>query len=174
MKSQVNHTVCAKLPMAIGVGLIAGLAGTIVMTACPAPRHENYGTKRKYHTGRCGAGSARYQARYQMGKPSDICQGSWGLWNVARARSRFDSSPWNKGTYSGCGPLWRGLGNGTDPAPQVEGAPPVNKESPGTIARDALYHVVYAGSAGLVFDAVMEEAQAGQVREHFIIQSKKN
>jgi hypothetical protein len=41
--------------------------------------------------------------------------------------------------------------------PSLRVAPPVTHESPKTIAKDAMYHGIYALGAGLVFDAIMNE-----------------
>ncbi|MEO6843938.1 MAG: hypothetical protein ABI184_02130 [Ginsengibacter sp.] len=41
--------------------------------------------------------------------------------------------------------------------PYLRVAPPVTKETPETIGKDVLYHLVYAFVAGLVFDTIMGE-----------------
>lgn len=174
MKIPVNPTVCAKLPMATGVGLIAGLAGTIVMTACQ--RLDMKITGRSKNTAPADAVREVLDIKPVTGSESHQLS-AWVHWvygtslGLVRGLVHLLGIRGLKAGVAHFGVVW---GTELIMLPRLRVAPPLSRESPGTIARDALYHDLYTGSAGLVFDAVMEEAQAGQVREHFIIQSKKN
>ena len=157
MKDEKNQTAMAQVGTAIGVGLIAGLAGTIAMTVCQRVDMKI--------TGRKGSDTPATAVREVLDiKP------------VSESKTKELSSRvhWVYGTSLG---LVRGLMdlfgiNGTAATtahfaavwaaelimlPSLKVAPPITHESPKTIAKDAMYHGIYALGAGLVFDAIMKE-----------------
>lgn len=157
MKNEKNQIAMAQLGTAIGVGLISGLAGTIAMTICQRIDMEI--------TGRKGSDTPATAVREVLDiKP------------VTESKTKELSSRvhWVYGTSLG---LVRGLlslfGIKGTPAstahfalvwatelvmlPSLRVAPPITHESPKTIAKDAMYHGIYALGTGLVFDAIMNE-----------------
>jgi hypothetical protein len=157
MEGKNNQTGLAQVGTAIGVGLMAGLAGTIAMTVCQ--RIDMKITGRKGST-----------------TPAKAVREALDIKPVSESKSKELSTRvhWVYGTSWG---LVRGFmhlfglkglaATSTHFAavwitelvmlPLLRVAPPVTKESPETIAKDALYHGVYALGTGLVFDAIMNE-----------------
>ncbi len=157
MAKENNQTLLAEAGNAIGVGLIAGLAGTIVMTICQRIDMKI--------TGRKGSKT-----------PAKAVREAFDIKPVSQSESKELSTRvhWVYGTSWGA---IRGLihlfglkGVAATSAhfsavwatellmlPSLRVAPPVTKESPKTITKDAFYHGVYAFSTGLVFDAIMNE-----------------
>jgi|SRR5690242_13205042 hypothetical protein len=157
MKNKNDQTAMAQLGTAIGVGLIAGLAGTIAMTVCQRIDMEI--------TGRKGSDT-----------PATAVREALDIKPVSESKTKELSSRvhWVYGTGLG---LMRGLlslfGIKGTPAttahfaavwttelimlPSLRVAPPITHESPMTIAKDAMFHGIYALGTGLVFDAIMNE-----------------
>jgi hypothetical protein len=159
MNNKNHQTPLAKVGTAIGVGLLAGLAGTIAMTVCQRIDMKI--------TGREGSTT-----------PAKAVREALDIKPVSESKSKQLSSEvhWVYGTSWG---LMRGLihlfglrglvASSTHFAavwitelvmlPSLRVAPPITKESTETIAKDAFYHGVYALSTGLVFDAIIKENQ---------------
>ena len=157
MENENNQPGLAQVGTAIGVGLMAGLAGTIAMTVCQ--RIDMKITGRKGST-----------------TPATAVREALDIKPVSESQSKELSTRvhWVYGTSWG---VFRGLihllglkglaASSTHFAavwttelimlPSLRVAPPVTKESPQTIAKDAFYHAVYACATGLVFDAIMNE-----------------
>ena len=157
MKNENNQNALAKVGTAIGVGLIAGLGGTIVMTI-----FQRIDMK---ITGRNGSST-----------PASALREALGIKPVSEGKRKQLSTRvhWVYGTSLGVirglislyglkglaatsmhfGAVWV---TELVMLPSLRVAPPVTKESPQTIAKDAFYHALYAVGTGLVFDSIMTE-----------------
>ncbi|MGN6247581.1 MAG: hypothetical protein ACTHNG_04455 [Ginsengibacter sp.] len=157
MNNKNNQNAMAQLGTAIGVGLLAGLAGTIAMTVCQRIDMEI--------TGRKGSDT-----------PATAVREALDIKPVSESKTKELASRvhWVYGTSLG---LMRGLMNlfglnGMEATtlhfalvwatelvmlPSLRVAPPLTKEAPKAIAKDAMFHGIYAVGTGLVFDAIMNE-----------------
>lgn len=159
MNNKKHQNPLAKVGTAIGVGLLAGFAGTIAMTVCQRMDMKI--------TGRKGSPT-----------PAKAVREALNIKPVSESKSKQLSREvhWVYGTSWG---LMRGLihsfglrglvASSTHFAavwitelvmlPSLRVAPPITKESPETVAKDAFYHGVYALGTGLVFDAIIKGSQ---------------
>ncbi len=157
MKNENNQNALSQVGTAIGVGLIGGLVGTIAMTICQRIDMKITGRK----------GSVT---------PAKAVQEALDIKPVSESKTKelTTNVHWVYGPSLG---VVRGLmhllginGLAATSAhfaavwatelimlPSLRVAPPVTKESPETIAKDAMYHGVYALGTGLVFDAIIKE-----------------
>lgn len=157
MKKNKDKTALANVGTAIGVGLIAGLAGTIVMTICQKIEMEITGRK----ASQTPANAVREaldikpvsesktqevsnKIHWVYGTSLGMARGFISLFGLKglAANSAFFATVWGVELFM---------------MPYLKVAPPVTKEAPETIAKDAMFHLVYAFSAGLVFDAIIDE-----------------
>ncbi len=157
MKENKNENILAQTGAAIGVGLIAGLAGTIVMTICQKIDMKITGRKAS-HTpvnavretldikpvSESKTNEVSNKIHWVYGTSLGIARGMISLFGLKglAANSAFFATVW---------------GNELFMLPYLRVAPPVTKETVETIGKDALFHLVYAFSAGLVFEGIMEE-----------------
>lgn len=155
--SSTNEPALKNVGTAIGVGLIAGLAGTIVMTICQKIGMKITGRK----ASQTPANAVREaldikpvsesktqevsnKIHWVYGTSLGIARGMISLFglNGLAANSVFFATVW---------------GNELFMLPYLRVAPPITKETPETIGKDALFHFVYAFSAGFLFDGIMNE-----------------
>ncbi len=154
MKNNNKQTALAQVGTAIGVGLMAGLAGTVAMTVSQMIDMKITGRK-------------------PSDTPANAVREVFDIKPVTESKSKEVSNEihWVYGTSLGLvrGALsltgLKGLigsalhfvtiwGGELLMLPALRVAPPVTKEKPKDIATDAFYHIVYAATAGLVFDAI--------------------
>ena len=157
MKECKNQNILAQTGTAIGVGLIAGLAGTIAMTICQKIDMKISGRQSSNTPVNAVREALDIEPVSESKKPDVSQKIHWvygtslglvrGMISLAglkglTANSTFFATVWGAELFM---------------LPYLRVAPPVTKESPEAIGKDALYHMVYAFSAGLVFDAIMDE-----------------
>jgi len=157
MENKNDSTALAKVGTAIGVGLIAGLAGTIAITICQRVDMKI--------TGRKGSDTPAKAVREALDiKPVSESESKelstkvhWvygTLWGAVRGMIHLLGLRGLAASSIHFGGVWV---TELVMLPSLRVAPPVTKESAETIAKDAFFHGVYALATGLVFDAIMNE-----------------
>ncbi|HEV7349958.1 hypothetical protein [Telluribacter sp.] len=146
-----------ELGTAIGVGLIAGLAGTAAITI--SQMIEMKITKRKGSDSPTKAVSKVLNVKpvNKEKKPKVIQEIHWtyGIsWGVPRGLLSLAGLSGIPATAAHFAAVW---GTELVMLPSLDVAPPVTEEAPEAIATDALHHAVYAITAGLVYDAIMNQ-----------------
>lgn len=159
MKGYKKQTALTELGTAIGIGLMAGLAGTIAMTISQAIE-------------------MRITGRQSSDTPANAVREVLDVKPVTEGKTKEVSTKihWVYGTTLG---LVRGglslLGLKKLLAttihfiiiwstelimlPSLRVAPPVTKQKPKAVLTDAFHHIVYALTAGYVFDAINKKKQ---------------
>lgn len=157
MKVYKEPTALAKLGTAIGIGLMAGFAGTVAMTVSEMIEMKITGRK-------------------PSETPANAVREVFDIKPVTESKSAEVSNEvhWVYGTSLG---MIRGAlsligikgwvatsihfikiwGGEIILLPSLKVAPPVTKEKPKAILTDAFHHMVYAVTAGWVFDAINRE-----------------
>lgn len=155
MKKYKQQSGLANVGTAIGVGLMAGLAGTIAMTLCQMAEMKVTGRK-------------------PSGTPANAVREVLDVKPVTESKSEEVSNEvhFTYGTSLG---MIRGLlglaglkgmladslhflivwGGQLFMLPSLRVAPPITHQKPKTIATDIVHHVVYIATAGCVYDAIM-------------------
>ena len=157
MRKNENDSILKNVGTAIGVGLIAGLAGTIAMTICQKIEMEITGRKASSTPANAvrevfdikpvtesKTQEVANKIHWVYGTSLGMVRGMISLFGLSglAANSIFFATAW---------------GNELFMLPYLRVAPPITKETPEAIGKDALFHFVYAFSAGLVFDAIINE-----------------
>lgn len=155
MRKNEHDSILKNVGTAIGVGLIAGLAGTLAMTICQKIEMEITGRKasstpanavreafdiKPVSESKAEEISSKIHLVY--GTSLGMARGFISLFGIngLAANSAFFATVWGAELFM---------------MPYLKVAPPITKEAPETIAKDAMFHLVYAFSAGLVFDAII-------------------
>ncbi len=157
MRKNENDSILKNVCTAIGVGLIAGLTGTIAMTICQKIEMEISRRKASQTppnavrealdikpVSESKTQEVSNKIHWVYGTSLGMARGFISLFglNGLAANSVFFSTVWGAELFM---------------MPNLKVAPPVTKEAPETIAKDAMFHLVYAFSVGLVFDAIINE-----------------
>lgn len=146
-----------KFGSAIGKGLLAGLAGTVAITA--SQMIEMKITKRKGSTVPADAVTKALdiKAATEADKKKFSQQVHWTygtLWGIARGLlSLAGVKRWTATTAH----FAAVLGTAMVIEPKLKVAPPLKEWSKEEIFKDILHHAVYAIAAGLVYDALMND-----------------
>lgn len=166
MKPYNKQSALADLGTVIGVGLIAGLAGTVAMTLCQKIEMKVTGRK-------------------ASDTPAAAVREVFDIQPVSESKSKEVSSEVHfvYGTSLG---MIRGLlglaglkglaasslhflivwGGQLFMLPALRVAAPVTREKPGTIATDVVHHLIYACTVGCVFDAIYKENHSSGSTSH--------
>ena len=154
MKSTSHEsTAPGKLAAAIGKGLIAGLAGTLAMTA--SQMIEMKITKRKPSDAPAKAVKKTLHIEpskgYKMKFSNEVHFVYGTSWGVVRGLLSLMGLTGFAATSIHLAALW---GTAITIEPKLDIAPPVTQWKPKDIAVDIFHHAVYAIVAGIVFDAI--------------------
>lgn len=152
-----NESVIAELGTAIGVGLIAGFAGTFVMTICQKIDMKLTGRKASntpsnavrevlnvQPVSESRAEEVSNKIHWVYGTSLGVIRGVVSLFGLSglAANSVYFATVWGAELVM---------------LPSLRVAPPVTKEDPATIAKDAFFHFVFAFSTGVIFDTIMNK-----------------
>jgi hypothetical protein len=145
-----------ELGTAIGVGLLAGLAGTAAITI--SQMIEMKLTKRPPSNVPAEAVSKVLDVKStddsKKEKVSQEVHWVYGTsWGIVRGLISLSGLKGIPATLIHLAAIW---GTAQVMLPSLKLSPPVTKEAPETIGIDVLHHTVYAVTAGLVYDAVRE------------------
>ncbi len=154
MKNDQLQCSLKKLGTGIGVGIMAGLAGTIAITV--SQMIEVQITERKASTGPADAVEKTLDIKPKPGTKKRLSQEvhwTYGtLWGTVRGI--LSALGMNKWVATG---VHFGAITGTAMAmAPLEGQKPVKEWSAKDVGIDLLHHAVYAIAAGLVFDAIYD------------------
>lgn len=157
MKECKNQNILAQTGTSIGVGLMAGLAGTVALTIC-----QKIDMKL---TGRKGSNTPANAVREALdikpvseSKTTEVSNKIHWVYGTSLGMARGVISLFGlKGLAASSAFFAAAWGAELFMLPYLRVGPPLSKETPEVIGKDALYHLVYAFSAGLVFDGIMEE-----------------
>jgi hypothetical protein len=153
MKIRENN-VLGELGTAIGIGLLAGLAGTAAITLSQAIEMKI--TKRdpseapvKVVKETVGLQPANEE---QKEKASQEIHWAYGTsWGIARGLIGLTGLKGLPATALHFASIW---GTAMVMLPAFKASPPVTEQEPKSIAIDGLHHAVYALAAGAVYDAL--------------------
>lgn len=148
-----------KFGSAIGRGLIAGLAGTAVITLSQKIEREITNRPQSFAPADAAAKALSIEASNREGweKFSKEVHWTYGtLWGTARGLiSMFGLKGWKASAIHFAAIYYAAL----HIEPNFEVAPPINEWSKKEIAIFALHHAVYVVITGLVFDAINKNQQ---------------
>lgn len=149
-------TTLARVASGIGIGLVAGLVGTVVMTAAQMIEMQFSGrepsdTPYKAVKKTFGIEAQSDEAKELITNVTHFAYGStWGIPRGIMAAMGTDSLA---GTSAHFGAVW---GTELGMLPAMDVIEPVTEWQPKAIAEDALFHAVYAIAAGLTADALAD------------------
>ena len=154
MKSTSHEsTVPGRIGAAIGKGLIAGLAGTLVMTV--SQMIEMGITKRKPSSAPADAVKKTLHIVPEPGYKKTFSNGVhyvYGTsWGVVRGLLSLVGLTGFAATSAHLAAIW---GTAITIEPKLDIAPPVTQWKTKDIAVDIFHHAVYAIVAGVIFDAI--------------------
>lgn len=143
-----------ELGSAIGIGLLAGLAGTAAITL--SQMLEMKLTKRKPSTAPVKAVSKVFDIKpaTEEDKSTLSQQIHWAYgisWGVVRGLISLTGLKGWPATAAHFAAIW---GTAMIIQPKLAGSPPVKEWKPQTILTGGLHHAVYAVTAGAVYDAI--------------------
>ena len=157
MKSAVEENPVKGLSLAIGAGILAGIAGTAAITV--SQMIEMRITKRSPSTTPVKAVSkvlnVKPTRKDKNGTVSQEIHWTYGTsWGIPRGLIAFAGLQGWPATLLHFAAIWA---TELTMLPSLDVAPPVTDENPKDVAIDALHHAVYAVAAGLVYDAIRKE-----------------
>lgn len=142
------------MAFALGKGLIAGLAGTVAITAAQMIAMKVSGRKSSNTPAKAVNKVLHIEATDDEHKKQFVQEVHWTygtLWGLARsAQDLLGLTGW-PATAVHFAAIW---GTELTMLPSLNVAPPVTEWKAGEIGKDAGFHLVYAVTAGLVYDAI--------------------
>lgn len=143
-----------KVALALGKGIIAGLAGTAAITL--SQMIEMKITKRESSDAPADVASKVLDiepvSEEKKDKVSQEIHWAYGTaWGVVRGALDLAGLKGLPATLTHFGTVW---GTAMVMLPSMDEAPPVTEWGAGAIAKDGMHHLVYAIAAGLVYDAI--------------------
>lgn len=154
MKSDVADNPLKSLGMVIGIGVLAGLAGTVAITI--SQTIEMSLTKRPPSTTPVDAVSkvldVKAVKKAKKEKVSQEIHWTYGtIWGIPRGLITLTGLQGWPATLLHFVAI---SGTAMTMLPKLDLAPPVTEQDPKTIAIDTLHHAVYALAVGLAYDAI--------------------
>lgn len=158
-KIYAEATPLEKGAKAIGIGLMAGLAGTLAITLSQAIEMKL--TRRQPSTAPIDAASKVLDidatGRQEKQKVSQEIHWAYGTtWGVARGVIALAGLKGWPATLAHFAAIW---GTAQVMLPGLHVSPPITEEEPQAIGIDVLHHAIYAVAAGLVYDAIDQSNQ---------------
>ena len=154
MKREMQENPLKALSLAIGAGVLSGLAGTVAITA--SQLIEMKLTDRKPSSAPVKAVSkvlsvkpTNKGVKQQVAQEIHWTYGTvWGIPRGLMAMAGLHGWPATMLHFAAI------AGTAMTMLPKLELAPPITEQEPKAIAIDALHHAVYAVVAGLAYDAI--------------------
>jgi hypothetical protein len=156
MQRKKHTNALERLGTAIGVGLLAGLAGTAAITLSQLIEMKLTGRKASTVPADAVEKTLDLQATDASEKPKVSQEIHWtygisqGITRGLLSLSGLKGWPATLAHFSA---VW---GGSMVLLPALDLAPPVNERKPKGLAIDGLHHAVYALVTGLIFDAITE------------------
>ncbi|QDK79522.1 hypothetical protein EXU85_13275 [Spirosoma sp. KCTC 42546] len=157
MKREITEKPLTSLSMALGAGVLAGIAGTAAITISQLV--EMSITKRSPSTTPVKAVSkvlnVKPTRKDKNEKVSQEIHWTYGTaWGIPRGILGLTGLTGWPATLLHFAAIWA---TELTMLPSLDVAPPITEEKPKDVAIDALHHAVYAVAAGLVYDAIANE-----------------
>ena len=157
MEIEITKKPLKSLSLAIGAGVLAGIAGTAAITI--SQMIEMSLTKRAPSTAPVKAVSkvlnVKPTGRNKKEKVSQEIHWTYGTaWGIPRGIIALTGLQGWPATLLHFAAIWA---TELTMLPALDVAPPVTDEDPEDVAIDALHHAAYAIAAGLVYDAISKE-----------------
>ena len=148
------NSIAAKFALALGKGIIAGLAGTAAITVSQMVEMKLTGRKPSSAPARAVGKVLHLRITNNEYKEKFVQEIHWTygmLWGLARTVLDLAGVKGMPATAIHYAAVW-----GTEMVmlPSIDVAPPVMEWGGKEIAKDGLNHLVYALAAGLVYDAI--------------------
>lgn len=154
-KSKENaESTLAHVAAGIGIGIISGLAGTLVMTAAQMIEMKISGRKPSDTPYQAVKKTFGIEAQSEKDKElvSNVTHFAYGsTWGVPRGLMAAFGTNGVAGTSAHFGAVW---GTELGMLPAMDVAEPVTTWGPKAIAEDAMFHAIYAITAGITADAL--------------------
>jgi hypothetical protein len=155
MKIQ-SDTIIGTIGTAIGIGLLAGIAGTAAITISQLIEMKLDGRKPSEAPLKAVAKVLHVKPSNKEKKETLSQQIHWTYgtsWGIARGLVSLTGLKGLPATLVHFAAIW---GSALIMLPTLKIAPPVTEEKPRAIAIDALHHAVYATATGLAFEAMVK------------------
>ena len=151
---QEASTGIAHVAAGIGIGILAGLAGTVVMTAAQMIEMQISGRKPSNTPYKAVKKTFGIEAQSEEDKEliTNVTHIAYGTsWGVPRGLMAVFGADGVAGTATHFGAVW---GTELSLLPAMEVMEPVTTWKPKAIAEDAMFHAVYAVATGITADAL--------------------
>lgn len=150
-----NHlSTTGKIALALGKGIIAGLAGTAAITLSQAIEMKLNKKKPSKAPADVASKVLDVEAKTEEDEEQFAQEVHWSYgttWGIARGVLDLAGLTGPAATLLHWGAVW---GTAMILLPSMDEAPPVDQWSASEIAKDGFHHLVYALAAGLVYDAI--------------------
>lgn len=148
------HTVAGKVALALGKGIIAGLAGTVAISLAQMIEMKLSGRQPSETPAKAVNKVLHIKAVNKNYRPIFVQEVHWTygtLWGLGRSVMGLAGLYGVPAVAAHWAAVW-----GTEMVmlPSINVAPPVKEWGGGQIAKDGFHHLVYAVAAGLVYDAI--------------------
>lgn len=153
----MHNTVADDMTAALGRGLVAGLAGTAVMTLIQALQMKLTGGESSDTPARAVGKTLHIQPRDPVGRKRLTHAAHWAYgtgWGVMRSALHGVGLRGWSATAAHLGIVW---GTALVVLPRLGVAPPVRQWGSKTILADLGHHATYAVAAGLAYDFLAHE-----------------
>lgn len=144
----------AEVAAGIGVGVLAGIAGTIVMTAAQMIEMKYSGRKSSDTPYKAVKKTFGVEAQTKEDKEliTNVTHIAYGTtWGIPRGLMAVFGASGTVGTTIHFGGVW---GTELSLLPAMDVIKPVTTWEPKAVAKDAMFHAVYAITVGLTADAL--------------------
>lgn len=149
-----NHSVVGQIALALGKGIIAGIAGTAAITVSQMIEMKITGRKPSDTPAKAATKVFDVKATNKEHKKQFVQEVHWTygtMWGLARGGLGIAGVSGIPATLAHWSAVW---GTEMIMLPAIDVAPPVKEWKPKDIAKDGLHHLAYAIVAGLVYDAI--------------------
>ncbi len=148
------HSLAGKVAFALGKGIIAGIAGTAVITLSQMIEMKITGRKPSDAPAKAVNKVLHVKAVNKDYRPTFVQEVHWTygtLWGLARTVMGLAGMKGVPAMAAHYAAVW-----GTEMVmlPSINVAPPIKEWGGKAIAKDGMHHLVYAVAAGLVYDAI--------------------
>jgi hypothetical protein len=149
-----SHSIAGKIALALGKGILAGMAGTAAITISQMIEMKISGRKPSETPAKAvnkvlHVQPADEEHKEQFVQEVHITYGT--LWGIERGILDLAGLRGLPATMLHYGTVW---GTAMVMLPSIDVAPPVKEWGPGEIAKDGMHHLIYAAVAGFVYDSI--------------------
>lgn len=155
-RQQEATSTLARVASGIGIGLVAGLVGTVAMTAAQMIEMQISGRESSDMPYKAVKKTFGFEANSEEDKEliSTVTHFAYGsTWGIPRGLLAAFGTDGFAGTTSHFGAVW---GTELTVLPAMDVMEPVTEWKPKAIAEDAMFHAIYAIAVGLTADALVD------------------